>query len=158
MAVKFTNEEIETLIKEAKPYHREALQPNKMKKRRGHKRSEIEIIGANGNIFVVKLRQSLFNHLDFSVILGVNEPGTTSVFRLRRYNGRSHEHRNKLTDDKFYDFHIHQATELYQAHGFDEDAYAEPTNRFSNLVGAINSMIADCGFFEPGPPKPSLFS
>ena len=44
MAVKFTDEEIETLIKEAKPYDREALQPSKMKTRQGHKRSDIELV------------------------------------------------------------------------------------------------------------------
>jgi len=113
MAVRFTDEEIETLIKEPKPYHRDWFQPSRMSVRFRHRRADIDTTGANGNQFVVKLRKSEINPLDFSVILGVIVPGTNMVFRLRRYNGKSHQHKNKLTGDTIYDFHIHTATLRY---------------------------------------------
>ena len=51
--------------------------------------------------------------------------------------------------DKFYSFHIHQATERYQEAGWDEDSYAEPTERFADLHGAIKCILQDCGFILP---------
>lgn len=71
---------------------------------------------------------------------------TNQLFRLRRHNGRSHEHTNKIEGDKFYEFHIHIATERYQDLGVREDSYAEPTDRFTDLGGAIDCLLADCGF------------
>jgi len=158
MAVRFTDEEIETLIKEPKPYHRDWFQPSRMSVRFRHRRIDIDTTGANGNQFVVKLRKSEINPLDFSVILGVIVPGTNMVFRLRRYNGKSHQHKNKLTGDTIYDFHIHTATLRYQQNGFKEDTYAEQTDRYSTLAGAINCMIDDCAFHDIGPSLPSLFT
>jgi len=48
---------------------------------------------------------------DFSCGLGFIPKGKTQVFSLRRYNGKSHQHTNRLDENQpFYDFHIHQAT------------------------------------------------
>lgn len=69
----------------------------KFLKRDGHQRAEIEVEGDQGNIFVVKLRKSRINALDFSAILGVMVPQTNVLFRLQRYNGK-HWHRNKIED------------------------------------------------------------
>jgi hypothetical protein len=49
----------------------------------------------------------------------------------------------------FYSFHIHQATERYQEAGWYEETYAEPTDRFADLHGAIKCMLKDCGFILP---------
>jgi hypothetical protein len=87
------------------------------------------------------------------VILGYLREDVTSLFRLRRYNGKSHEHTNKIEGNTFYEFHIHTATERYQDRGMDEDAFAEPTTRFSDLNGAIDCMVADCGFDLPPEPQ-----
>ena len=91
-------------------------------------------------------RQSTFNPLDFSVILGYIIPNTNQVFRLRRYNGKSHEHTNWLEQEKFYDFHIHTATERYQIAGWNEDGYATPTDRYSDHHGALRRRLM--GFFR----------
>jgi hypothetical protein len=80
------------------------------------------------------------------VILGYIIPNTNQVFRLRRYNGKSHEHTNRLEQEKFYDFHIHTATERYQTAGWNEDGYAVPTDRYPDHHGALKSMFNDCGF------------
>lgn len=58
----------------------------------------------------------------------------------------NHEHTNRIEGDTFFGFHIHTATERYQNLGLDEDAYAEPTDRYANLSGAMECMIKDCGF------------
>ena len=75
---------------------------------------------------------------DFSAILAYQEKGANQDFKLRRYNGR-HEHTNKLEKQKFFDFHVHYATQRYQdAAGRKEESYAEPTGRYLDIKGALN--------------------
>ena len=114
------------------------------------------MVGDRGSEFCLILRQSDFNHLDFSVILCYCVPETTQLIRLRRYNGRSHEHTNKLEGYTFYDFHIHTATERYQRSGLREDSFAEPSDRFGELGGAIRCMLDDCGFDTPDDPQEAM--
>jgi len=112
----------------------------------GHKESDIDFVGADGSAFRVVLRQSIHNVMDFSAILAHSPKSSTQVLRLRRYNGKSHEHTNKIERQTFYDFHIHMATERYQLSGLREDAYAEVTSRYADLRGAFACMLEDCGF------------
>ena len=100
----------------------------------------------SGREFWIFLRQSTLNMFDFSAILGYQLPQLHNVFRLRRYNGRSHEHTNVLEQEKFYGYHIHTATKRYQQPGFREDHYAVTTNRYQTLEQAIECMLDDCGF------------
>ncbi|MGR3293571.1 MAG: hypothetical protein ACUZ9M_06090 [Candidatus Scalindua sp.] len=65
-------------------------------------------------------------------------------FKLRRHNGKSHEHSNKLEGVKFYDFHIHFATQRYQDEGRKEESYAEVTDRYSDIKEALNCLLEDC--------------
>jgi hypothetical protein len=121
-----------------------------MKEKRGHKESEHFIPRTDGSSFVIKLRLSNENPLDFSVILGYKPPKSTKIFCLRRYNGKSHEHRNKLENEgPFYNFHIHTATERYQREGFCEDYFAEVTDRYSTIHEALNCLIKDCNIALP---------
>jgi len=113
--------------------------------------------GAEGSDFRVILRQSLINPLDFSVILVYRPPKSNQLFRLRRYNGKSHEHTNSIEGETFYDFHVHEATERYQEIGGREDTYAQTTSRFSNLHQAVSCMFHDCGFETPFDPQMKLF-
>jgi len=129
----------------------------KLRKKHGHDERDITIKGEYGSEFKIILRKSQFNPLNFSVILAYQLPNTSQLFRLRRYNGK-HEHTNKLEKEKFYDFHIHQATERYQDSGFREDAFAEPTEKFSDFDSAIECLIDDCGFIRPDEEKMTLFS
>ena len=82
---------------------------------------------------------------DVAYILAVRLPNSTRLFRLRRYNGRSHEHTNRIERVTFYDFHIHEATERYQDLGLDEDAYGEATSRYSDFDTAVQCLVDDCG-------------
>ena len=114
----------------------------------------MDITGVDGSEFRIVLRKSLFNPLDFSVILGVRIPQSNRIFRLRRYNGKSHEHTNHIENQTFYDFHIHMATERYQLLGNRdprEDAFAVATNRYGDATGALDCLLADASFELEGP-------
>ena len=149
MAVEYSDEEIEGLVKERKPLPPDYRKRIELRPKRGHKERELDVVGANGNEFRLILRQSASNPIDFSIILAYCPKNTNQVFRLRRCNGRSHEHTNRLEGNRFCDFHIHMATERYQEYGCDEDSHAETTDRFSDFHGALQCMLDDCGFESP---------
>ncbi len=117
---------------------------------RGHKSAEHLIPKEDGSSFIIKVRVSIENPLDFSVILGFYPQKSTKTFLLRRYNGKSHEHKNELENRSvFYDFHIHTATERYQREGTKEEYFAEVTDRYANAREAMNCLIADCNIILP---------
>jgi len=152
-----SDQDIERLIKEKKHLPANYQGKIQVQPKRGHKERELDIKGEDGNDFRLILRQSLFNPLDFSIILVYRPPQSNILFRLRRYNGKSHEHTNPIEGGTFYDYHIHQATERYQQIGAKEDTYAERTNRFSDFHQAISCIINDCGFEIPSGTQRSLF-
>ena len=120
-----------------------------LRDKRGHKERELYITGESGAEYGLILRQNDFNMLDFSIILAVCLPDSNQLFRLRRYNGKSHQHTNLIEGDTFYGFHIHYATARYQETGCREDAFAESTDRFGDIHGAFVCMLGDCGFERP---------
>ena len=143
MAVTYLDQEIESLVNERKPAPADLRKGVRLKPKRGHDEGQLDLTGEAGNEFRLIFRQNIINRLDFSVILAVRVPASNQVFRLRRYNGKSHEHTNHIEDVTFYDFHIHFATERYQERGEREDAYAEPTNRYGDFQGALRCLIND---------------
>ncbi|GBD96915.1 MAG TPA: hypothetical protein ENG83_13285 [Nitrospirae bacterium] len=157
MAAKYTDQEITMFINERKPLPDDYRSKIKLKEKRGHKEKELDAEGENGNKFSLILRQSNINPLDFSIILVLCPPDTTQPFRLRRYNGKSHEHTNHIEGNTFYSFHVHMATERYQELGTREDTYAEPVDSFDDVQSALRSMFNDCGFDVPQDPQPVLF-
>ena len=139
--------QIEALIAETKPLPADwHLRLRPRAGRIGHLVRDLDVEGNHGSSFRIVVRQSVRNVLDFSVILGYRPLTGPRLFRLRRYNGRSHEHRNRIEGDRFYGFHIHKATERYQLIGMDEDAFAEETDRYADLAGAMSALVLDCGF------------
>ena len=115
----------------------------KLRQKRGHREAHADFEGENGSDFRVVLRRSSANPLAFSVILMVRVPNRSRWFRLRRYNGSNHGHRNLIERTRFRGFHMHTATERYQLAGQREDAYAEPSDRFSDFDGAVRCLIED---------------
>ena len=115
------------------------------------KKEELVVKGANGNTFYIKVRSDALNPLDFSVILTVLVPLSNRHFRLRRYNGASHEHKNRIEDKEIDGFHIHYATARYQLirPKPKEDGYAQPTNRYNDLESALRCLIEDANFEQP---------
>ena len=142
------DDEIRSLLLEKKEIP-VGLCPPQMTARNGYWRKSFEVKGASGSEFVIKLRQTVVNPANFSVILGYRIPGSYSIFRLRRYNGK-HDHENTLEGERFYDFHIHMATERYQRSGFREDHYAQPTVGHFDFRSAVECLIEDCGFSTTG--------
>ena len=157
MAVTYTDQEIESLVLEHKPLPAEWRSRTQMVTKRGHKERHLDVTGVGGSEFRMILRQSTVNVVDFSVILAVRVPQSSQVFRLRRYNGRSHEHTNHIEGGSFYDFHIHLATERYQEMGAREDAYAEPTDRYGTFQDALRCLLADANFDVPPKPQRDFF-
>ena len=93
----------------------------------------------------IYLRQNKENVLDFSCGIAFIPKGKNQAFNLRRYNGKSHQHSNKLEKESpFYDFHIHQTTEKYQKSFYKDDHYAVPTDRYTDLRGALKCLLTDC--------------
>ena len=95
----FSNEEIAALIKERKVLLNEDRNKFRKTTHRGNDEYRLSVTGENGNIFRVIVRMSVFNKLNFSVILGVKVPSPKKFFRLKRYNG-DHEHTNTIEDEK----------------------------------------------------------
>lgn len=157
MSARYSDAEIACLISEAKPLPANFRARLQLREKRGHRERELDLTGSHGSQFRLILRQSDFNAMDFSIILAVSPANSNQLFRLRRYNGKSHEHTNHLEHVTFYDFHIHYATERYQDSGAREDAYAEPTNRYADFHEALSCMLTDCNFEAPQVPQQDLF-
>ena len=143
MEVTYLDAEIAALVKERKQVPANWSSRIRLLSKRGHKQRNLDLMGATGNKFQLILRQSGINVLDFSVILAVRVPNSNRLFRLRRYNGKSHEHSNRIEGERLYGFHIHMATERYQVFGYREDTYAELTERYADFRGAIDCLIED---------------
>jgi hypothetical protein len=157
MAAIFSDQDISRLIQERKPLPVDYRTKIETRPKSGHKERELDIKGADGGDYRLVLRQSAFNPLDFSIILAYRPPKSNQLFRLQRYNGKSHEHTNPIEGNTFYDFHIHQATERYQEMGAREDTFARPTDRFADFRQALSCMLKDCGFEMPPDSQGRLF-
>jgi hypothetical protein len=107
---------------------------------------QADVVGEKGTMFRVVVRQSKRNAQDFSVIFGVMLGKT--MFRLKRYNGNSHIHYNKIEMKHIKGMHIHSATQRYQERGYAEDGYAESTPRYNDWHQALKAMLADNNFHE----------
>lgn len=157
MAVTLSDDDIAKLLQERKQLPQDYQSKIVLKPKRGHKEQELDFQGEDGSEFRIILRQSGFNLLDFSVILAYLPPKTNQVFRLRRYNGKSHEHTNTIEGQIFYGFHIHLATARYQDLGMREDSFATVTDRFGDFQGAVRCLIQDCNFIVPDDLQRKLF-
>lgn len=149
MPARFTDAEIAHLLVEPKSLPDDYQARLQLRPRSGHERAELEVRTTSGNRFRILLRQNTRNALDFSAIVAHAPSNSNLLFRIRRYNGRSHEHTNRLEGTTFYDFHIHTATERYQDLGAKEDSFAEPSDRFADVRGALACLLDDCGFRRP---------
>ena len=155
--IKYSDGEIAEYVAEPKPIPGDLTKRlQKMRSKRGHLELNLDLIASSGNRYRLIIRQNKFNHLDFSVILALIPPGGGQAFRLRRYNGK-HPHCNILEKTYLHDYHIHMATEKYQACGAAEDAYAEVSAGFCNLQTALQSLLADCNFQTFDAQQPGLF-
>ena len=96
MSAIFSDKDIAILIKEKKLLPTDYRTKIQVRPKRGHKERELDVKGSDGSDFRLIFRQSLLNPLDFSIILAYRPPNSNQLFRLRRYNGKSHEHTNTI--------------------------------------------------------------
>jgi len=158
MPITYTDQEIEKLKCERKLLPRSWSGALRLQSKRGHCERNLDFVGEGESRFRLILRKSRFNILDFSIILAVRSPGSNRLFRLQRYNGRSHEHTNAIEHETFYDFHIHTATQRYQERGAREDAYARVTDRYDSFHGAMHCLINDMNLQFPPDLQGKLFT
>ena len=158
MSARLTDQEIAGLLDMPKRLPADYRSRLRMKLKSGHKEADLDVAGDDGSEFVVKLRQSAKNPLDFSVVLAYHLPNSNQVFRLRRYNGLSHRHTNRLERERFFGYHVHTATERYQElEGVDEEGFAELSSSYADIDSALECMIRECGFvIEGGGHQPLL--
>ena len=158
MSIIYTDAKIDDLISERKPLPANWRARFRSRSKRGHEEGQLELVGDMGNKFRLIARKSQINSLDFSLILAVRVPKSSKTFRLRRYNGKSHHHTNRIENQTFYGFHIHIATERYQERGGKEDTYAEETDRYSDFDGALNCLIHDTNLIAPLEAQRDIFA
>jgi len=79
MPILLSDEEIEALVLEPKLMPDGLFTP-KMAVRNSHRHKSYEISCDTGHLFVVKIRESCVNPMNFSVILGYILPGVYTVF------------------------------------------------------------------------------
>lgn len=150
MEVIYSDQEIAKLIQERK------VLPNNWREQI-YKEGTLDVNGDEGNVFRIIVRQQKLIPLDFSVILAVLIPLSDRVFRLRRYNGWTNPHTNRIEREDIDGFHIHFATERYQQRGQKEDGYAKETDRYRDLNGAVQCLIEDANFEEPSQTQLEMF-
>ena len=150
MPIIYSDLEIASLVRECKALPADWYNQIDLKAKRGHHEKHLDITGQAGNEFRLILRKNRINNFDFSIILAVLVPGSNHLFRLCRYNGKSHQHTNHIEKKTFHDFHIHVATERYQQLGTREDAYAKPTGRYGDYDGAFRCLLGDANLKVPG--------
>lgn len=154
----YTDEEIALLITELKPLPVDWRTLSLVTATETVITQTVDCIGEKGTAFRLVLRQNKINKLNFCLTLGFFPPTLRELFRLRRYDGKYHQHSNKIENEKFYDFHIHMATKRYQEMiSKDEDSFAVRTDKYNNYEGALKCLLLDCNFQIPNNPQLSLF-
>lgn len=161
MSILLTDPEVARLLADAKAPVGRKPAALRLRSKRGHDEAAVQLRGSGGDEFRLIVRRSQINPFAFSVILALRLPQSGRWFRLRRMNGKNHQHTNRLESVSFHDFHIHTATERYQDAGFREDTYAEPTDRFADVFGAYRCLVQDAQISDVADlsaPQPTLWS
>lgn len=118
------------------------------KMKEGHNQINYKVVSTdkNDHQFELYKRQNLREGMedDYSCGLSWVAPNGDSL-TLRRYNGPNHNHPNHLEKEKLgYICHIHQATEKYIKANRKAEGFAESTERYETLEGAIHCLVNDC--------------
>jgi len=101
MAIRLSDHEIQAYIWEHKLLPADWRKRIHRRSKPGHKEGKLKVRDDAGSEFRIIWRQSILNPLNFSIIFAVRPLNTTQLFRLRRYNGKSHTHTNRIEKDQF---------------------------------------------------------
>ncbi len=109
-----------------------------------HKSRNFKVVDNSGDhTFSLFMRQSTEIEDDFSCGLLLNMPSGETL-TLARYNGCSHSHKNHIENEKLeFSCHIHKATEKYIQAGKKAEGYAETTDRYRSVEGALHCLMLD---------------
>lgn len=160
MPIVFDDSEIDRLIRARKElpanWQTRLRKLNRLKGGYCQERSSLILGNIEGGEFRISVRRSTLNADDFSVILGFRRAKENRWFRLKRYNGLHPplgRHKNRIEREKIQGFHVHTATSRYQQRGLDEDGFAQITDAYREVFGALDLMLRECGFVEPSTPE-----
>jgi hypothetical protein len=95
--------------------------------------------------FTVFTRQHREMLEDFSAGL-IWHPKAGEAVILMRCNGASHRHTNHIEGSAFGagNYHVHVATERYINSGKNPEHYAEITNGYATIEGALHHLCMEC--------------
>ena len=149
MVITYSDEDIQVLLTESKSPLAGTRSQSAPVTKGQHRELSFDFISESSTHFHVILRRHSTKSSDFSAILAVEPAGIRTLFRLRRYNGSSHRHSNRIEGDRITGFHIHMATQRYQERGMKEDGFAIPTDRYNDLAGAVACLSDDAHVHIP---------
>lgn len=124
-----------------------------------HQQKNYRVVGTDETSIVLYLRQNNNVLKDFSCGLSWNTP-SGEVLTLVRYNGPSHSHGNAIEGEKLgFACHIHRVTKHYMDAGKKPEGYAEATEKYETLDGALHCLVDDCNIsgIDTVPDHPKLF-
>ncbi|SES11879.1 hypothetical protein SAMN04487958_107167 [Vreelandella subterranea] len=145
----FTDEEISTLLSVEKRVQNPRAH---WKEQKGSRQRNYKLVSACGKHFEMYIRQNMRIEDAFSCGLRFIHPkGKEHNLTLCRYNGSDHTHSNPLeSSDIIHErCHIHRATHRYIQAGRKPEHYAETTDRYTSLEGAIEALCHDCSIIFP---------
>lgn len=145
MPIIVTEAEISALMAEQKILSTAWREESPVITKRDDCQRSVQVSGEAGREFVVIARQDQADRNNFSLVLAsVVDAETRRLVRLRRYDGGSRRHRNRIEHERVTGCHIHQATERYQLYAnAREDGFAVATDRYSDLGEAWRCLIDD---------------
>lgn len=126
-----------------------------------HVRRDFRVLSEDGrHEFVLFTRQSTLISDNFSAGLRWKSKSGEEVI-LMRCNGSDHPHGNSIECDEFgAQAHIHRATERYILAGKKAESFANPTEEYTTLSGALHELVrlANILGLETKPDEPDLFT
>lgn len=118
------------------------------KNKEGHEQVNFKAVALDdsGHEFEIYKRQNLRDGMedDFSCGISWLAPNGDTL-TLKRYNGPNHDHPNHLEKTRLGNTcHIHIATEKYIKANRKAEGFAEATDRYQTIEGALHCLVADC--------------
>lgn len=118
------------------------------KNKDGHEQVNYKVsaIDGSGHEFEVYKRQNLRDGMedDFSCGISWVAPNGETL-TLKRYNGSNHDHPNHIERINLgYNCHVHIATEKYIKANRKAEGFAEVSNRYNSIEGALHCLVTDC--------------
>ncbi|RKS42557.1 hypothetical protein BC962_3224 [Gillisia mitskevichiae] len=114
----------------------------------GREQVNFTVVSTDGldHKFEIYKRQNLRPGMEDDFSCGLSWVASNGeTLTLKRYNGSSHSHPNHLEKTRLnFACHIHIATEKYILANRKPEGYAEETERYSTLDGALHCLMMDC--------------